>query len=290
MSKSAVNPYKKLPIVGPWISRIGHVIDIFATPCSPSPEIWVKAAFISSPRLAYLLVKPFLLATEWHIRTSTNHRKLKGIARLGAEFTPQFTGEGRPGWVVFKNLGDLILKIEWYFMIIDRTTEFAVNWTSLAYSYQGCLFPDSIWFEGKMTGGVMIPNDDWTAVGPFWFDNYRGEPGYGGFIGIPRGYSGVAKLSTSVTPDWFLSIPPCKNYEFRVLDILSGLTLNQISGSGSAGEAQSGADATFTETYNEPGHVWICQVRGDRGALYINEIDFGAHGFHTGTKGLTFDP
>jgi hypothetical protein len=141
--------------IGPWLSRIGRTYNMLATPCSTTPEVWVEAAWVNLPHLLFGFIKPFKLAMAYDIhsgrgkRFGIGHRAglkgKKGKAPYGAILEGLLEDAGGMGgaagrWAVFE-LGDLALKIDWYFFLADITTDFLVNWVSTAYQWSGCEDP-----------------------------------------------------------------------------------------------------------------------------------------------------
>lgn len=128
-----------IPVIGPWIARIGKAYDIVAQPCVTDPGIWINAAFYNIPKLAHMLFKPDPIDAAYD-RFSQRHR----IRRTGRATVNGFTGPDvpipkGPAWANIKLLGDFAQRVGWYMIVIDATTEFLVNWTTTAYQFAGCL-------------------------------------------------------------------------------------------------------------------------------------------------------
>ena len=167
------NSTREIPVVGPWISRIGRVQRIMSSQCSIDPEIWVYAYFHSVPRLAVSLLKPtaFDLATE---RFEAGHKK-KRKRKYHVTDTLQDNSfkVGKAAWAVFR-LGEWAERLGWYMLVFDAATQLAIDWTSMAYQWSGCKSADNPWGNCAMNDVVTRFIDGgytalWTPA-----DNNRG--------------------------------------------------------------------------------------------------------------------
>jgi len=285
-----VNPYGNLPIIGPWISKLGQIHNIYATPCTASPEIWVKAAFVSLPRLAYLLAKPFLIADQWHARTGRGHRRAKGIVRLLAQGVPKTPLSEIPGWQFFKVTGDFVLKIEWYLMIVDRTLEFLVNTSSMVYTYAGCQLPGGRWAQVSRSDGTIIPTGVAKLVGPMFGFEYPGVPIVAGTLGIPAGFSGVVNWSFSGHGIHPGGVKPCDNFTAALWDFSNGFAEQQFTSTKVNQGTKGGADSKFIDLGLQPARIYGIVVTGDDGWLAIDYASLSINSFRAGEKGLLHDP
>lgn len=142
-------PGWQLPVIGPWISRVGQVSDIVALPCTPSDEIWVEAFFAAAPVLLWSLFKPDFPDVRFSRGGLPHHmrggkRGKKYVRTMSTTFEiPMFGGQNfQKGWqAVLFDLAELGQRIGWYLLIADAATRFALNWTSLAYQWAGCRKP-----------------------------------------------------------------------------------------------------------------------------------------------------
>jgi hypothetical protein len=128
------------PTLNPWGKRIGKIEEIWAIPCKPTPELWVKAFWQVLPGAVWHAIKPspidFLI-----IRIGfSHHRSRKWKWDIwDFHFNPQVPKAGI-GWQVFK-LGALAARALWYIAVIDAAIFGIRNWMSLAYQWNGCLIP-----------------------------------------------------------------------------------------------------------------------------------------------------
>lgn len=135
------NGVRQLPVVGPWASRIGRVIDIWGMPCNPTTEIWVLAAWHTIPMCALALIKPSALEYI-NSRLGSPHRRKRPQFRLSS--LPLIEGHGAPvpgeyTWVRF-GINKALVVFQ-YIQFIDVTTRGLVQWSSMAYSWSGCQVP-----------------------------------------------------------------------------------------------------------------------------------------------------
>lgn len=137
MGKTSPDPWR-IPAIGPWVGRVGSVAAIMSLNCSPTPEMWVQSFFVSVPKLIWSLFKPdaFDQVTE---RLHFGHRRKRrfGTAISGILEPLKWTGRGWGAALFF--LGALAERIGWWFCIVDAATELAVNWSTTAMQYAGCI-------------------------------------------------------------------------------------------------------------------------------------------------------
>ena len=129
--------FRRIPIVGDDIYQVGQVLDILATPCAVDPVIAVTGFFSYLPRLAWSLTKPtpFDNAVD---RIGRRHKRRR-YRRFDIHTIDLPDAVGKPGLQrVMFTLGTAAERIGWYWLVMDATTDFAVNWTSMAYEWSGC--------------------------------------------------------------------------------------------------------------------------------------------------------
>jgi len=126
-----------LPFIGDDIAKIGRIIDLYKVPCTPTGEIWVYGFFQAIPTLFISILKPELIDINIRHRRGRPRKgkRLKFIA--AALFRDALISIPVPRWVVFR-IYEWTQRIGWYLLIADATEQFAINWMSLAYKYQGC--------------------------------------------------------------------------------------------------------------------------------------------------------
>lgn len=171
--------YKALPVpvIGPWIARLGYAADLLAFPCHPTPTIWIYAAGTAGLRAIASLIKPYPLAEAFAALGSKGRRhggkrpKLGGLSGrsygyLAAleELTLEQKGMKGAYWNWLKIPGELFFKAEWYLYVADVTTDGLINWITNAYAYQGCVDPDLQYAQGTATNEVMLGFDPYLDM------------------------------------------------------------------------------------------------------------------------------
>lgn len=132
---------RRIPIIGNDIYQVGQVYSIINQSCTPNPLIAVKAMFHYSPSLIWALLKPEPLDLAFERAGRTHKRKRYRKVRPLDKFQLDPTEFGKVGTAIF-NLANLAERVGWYLIILDATTDWMVNWTSLAYQWGGCAVPN----------------------------------------------------------------------------------------------------------------------------------------------------
>lgn len=126
-----------VPIIGGWTGKIGRLKGIAAIQCSPTPEVAVFAFWHQIPYLVYTLLAPDCESIIVDGYRGSGHRHRRGVhVKDGVAVEGQPPGKGW-GWKYWK-LYDLKEKVGWFFLIVDGTIEFEINWMTTAYAWSGC--------------------------------------------------------------------------------------------------------------------------------------------------------
>jgi hypothetical protein len=292
------NQVGELPLVGPWIARVGAVIDIYATPGTISPQVWVLAAWHTLPRMLYLFTKPFFVADQYHARLGRSHggkkSKKKGTAALLAQAIPKFELPPGLGWRVFNVLAAFALKAEWYFFIADRTTEGLFNWVSLAYEYAGIRHPGDDFCSRSNTQGRLIEFADEnvrTFAALYGVDDNGtiGSNGTGPYLtaGQVGQFNFTLDIDTDTDPEW---TPSAKGISVWVSSSNMSWKLNNTPLQPDAnGKIQHNDSITHMGSGFEDVTHYEVQFTGD-GFFWLNDFSWTFYGHNTGTRGLLFDP
>jgi hypothetical protein len=230
MARNKYSPYPinrttRIPVIGPWIGRVGFVNQIMATPCSPSPEVWVQAFFAGVPHMFWRAYKPTPLDAKYDtlkLRPGGSHGR-KGFFANGSTKDLNFK-PGTFGWAVF-SAAEIAQKVGWYLLIADIISEQAVNWTSLAYEWSGCNQPNAGWADCRCT---QLWNLSYAAdtVSPLLWDtnssNIFGTSPIG--IYVPDGYDASCGGGITMGPDFLGRQPQC-SFSIEVRDTMTGFTL-----------------------------------------------------------------
>lgn len=216
-----------VPIIGPWLARVGYAADMLAMPCHPTPTAWAYGAFAAGGKAVASLIKPYPIAEAFRALSSGRvHGKRprpggmsgRGWGFLAAleELQPLVKAQMGSSWNAWVIPADLAVKAMWYLYVMDVTTDGLINWISQAYAYQGCIDPQNLWYQGTAaTGGIETspPQDHYYFA---WHtDPASTLTGELGTILIPPGYNGglAACISWSQLPnlkDWQKNDPDYK--------------------------------------------------------------------------------
>ena len=167
---------RRVPVLGKVIYGAGQVYEIVTQPCTPNPNIVIKAFFANIPMILWSIVKPdpvdFL--TERFGRGHHRRRKRRWEIDKIDIGTPSGKG-GHLRWAAFAGT-QLQQRIGWYFLIVDATADFVINWTSMAYRFSGCQEPDSGYGSARRTvateyfhdnTALQVTYNTWSMNGPF---------------------------------------------------------------------------------------------------------------------------
>lgn len=194
--------YSKLPLIGPWLGRIGKSAQILSTPCMNSPLIIAQAAAMAAPRLLYSLFGPDCTDDLYdYLRGKGGLHGRKSIFGTLGSLPPTAAAEGLPVWMY--ELGDLGQKVGWYFALVDSTLEGILNWTSLVYQYSGCHIPGTPYAQSSMDSGNIGTN---IPEGSYVVNTWRKGPAHiftndSQNIVCPAGYSPGVGFSLKSEPN-----------------------------------------------------------------------------------------
>jgi hypothetical protein len=126
-----------IPFIGEHLAKIGHAVDIWNTPCTPTVEIWVYALWQAIPTAYISLVKP----DDWGFEIIHHGgRAGKGkhwVFKVLNPFPENYINVRVPAWRVFK-LNALINRVQYFSLVADIIEQGAINWMTLAYKSEGC--------------------------------------------------------------------------------------------------------------------------------------------------------
>ena len=289
MSSTSLDP-RRIPIIGNDIYQVGQVLSIAGQPCAPKPTIAVSAFFTYTPYLIWSLVKPEPIdfVTERFGRPHKRRRR----ARLNIDDLDALSGPGSPG---FKNLVYSSFKfaerVGWYFLVADATSDFLINWTSVAYQWSGCFTPDPIIAQTTGVDTFMA-----RTVGPSTHPMPTQE-----HFASPDAFAGQGTVGIfGAGPKYvtFQASPRSVPNAFGTGQITRVYAIPQIAGGepriieGAPDDPEdpnskwSGTSSLFLETTG--GQIWDLRVEATGGDLWSGEVEFTAHGGPP--TGITFDP
>jgi hypothetical protein len=278
------------PFIGPTMSKLGYAAQILATPCAPTPQIWVKAFWTASPIIIYTFIKPFFYAWQWEMRTGKSHRGAKGIINFGKELFPKTPVQQTAAWAVFEPAVDLILKVEWYLFVAEMTSKFLLNWISAAYEYQGCKFPGEFFAQASMKDIFIIQNAETKMLNPWQVTYSDGRHGEALSIEVPPGISGSLSFYVNFTGKKFLTIPALATLNLFLYDFTDDAQMSEHTVKALPDGTGGVANNIYIDRTGKQGHTFGVMFQGELGAGTVTSASLMFYGHDTGNKGLTFDP
>lgn len=214
-------PFENVPLIGHTIKNIGRTIDITSIPCSPSPQLWVTAAFSALPAAIWSYFKPDVTQVSFSRRKGPHRTGLgfapwNGIQIVEGEIVDRF---GALGLAVFRVGAAIETGLNWL-LIADIASEFTYNWVSTAYQWAGCL-PDHNAFASFGPGTVdqiAVPGSQF-----FLLELTAGDAIFDGVnkIVIPPNGDFVASFSISFAA-WDVAPELFSGGSVEIIDIDSG--------------------------------------------------------------------
>lgn len=150
--KQFYNRFYGAPLIGKWMGRVGKVDAILSNSCAVTPEIWVHAAVYNAPLMIWSFLKP---SPTDYLAERLGRKKRGG--KFSAFATTSPIGKppaGGAGWLAYRSF-QFTRMVGWYFTLADATTGFAVNWTSTAYRWNGCVVPGGQWAQLHALDGAV---------------------------------------------------------------------------------------------------------------------------------------
>lgn len=289
---------RKGPELGAWLSRTGHVVDMVAVGGLQNPQLWVEGFFYAVPRLIMLKTKPFIQAEEaYRFFSSRCGSKKKGIVSqfsraLGLQKYDAIPTPGLNGTVraIFETTIDFGLKAEWYFFIVDRVTEFAYNWTSLVYQWQGVKLQNEPHIIGYLPPNYHFEGEGNPLRGWGWTSSYI-LGGYFSSIYVPPGISATVSYSANSLPSPF-SGNRVANCSFQLYEGISGYKGPLNVAKPVSDNLSTASDIYFYTgaTLEQPQQWYVLFTNNSPDIIPYVSGSFQAYGALTGKKGLFFDP
>lgn len=187
----AMNPIiRKVPIIGDEIYKVGQVYDLINMPCAPDAWMWVYAFWHEVPFVFASLFKPDSEDFVQERFGRPHHRKRRHKMRPDRYRPPDINPGKGLGWAAWK-MSQWADRLGWYLLIVDTSLTFAINWTSLAYQYNGCAVPGKAYAIGERNGILdFFGGGFWQGLScPFWQYNIFGDAGESAVL-IPPGKTG----------------------------------------------------------------------------------------------------
>jgi hypothetical protein len=205
------------PVIGPWTYKVGKIVRLYTTPCSPDTEAWVFGFWHAIPQMLAAVYALDCIDLVYERRGGVHRRGRRKRMRI----IDQILGEEpRPkgwGWAVFK-LGDWAQRLGFYMTIVDATLDGAIIWQSAAMTYQGCAVPGSGWCHQRLgeryygSGVEDHPVQSWALTTNHIFSFSPTS------ILIPAGASALVRFNYPGTPPR-ISVKQDPAPFFRLVDV-----------------------------------------------------------------------
>jgi hypothetical protein len=205
-----------VPLIGKSLTKFGKVGQLLATPCAPSPELWVYAAWKGVAKAIWSVGKPSALSPHGSPTSMSvfgKHGRTTPKTSPGPRYTwngelipgPEFQWPQGEGWAMWKVPVQLVRTAGWYLLVFDALATGVLAWTSQTYQYAGCPIPGYPMLAGTETDHLLFPGNTEGPASLHPVIN-TGVP-YGGgrvFIGPNENYTafyGVTSAPWGVAPD-----------------------------------------------------------------------------------------
>lgn len=177
------------PQLNPWGKKIGKINEIWAMPCTPTPQLWVKAAWNVIPAAIFHAIKPS--TTDYLIiRFGFGHHKARRKFFDFWDFSfLEHVPKSGVSWQVFK-LGGLLARALWYIAVFDALVWGLYSWMSLAYQYQGCITPGAAYAVCNYNPGFPFAPGGTAGFIVNWLVESQG----GGFLATDTAVTGSGHI------------------------------------------------------------------------------------------------
>lgn len=282
-------PIGKIPVVGPWYSRLGRIHNYMIAPCAINPYAVFMATVVAAPRLVYGLFGPDCTddAWDWLKGKGKGHKRgaiFKTLGKRGPAFP---VNPGLSHFII--PLGDLAQRVGWYITLVDQTSEFLVNWTSLMYQYQGCKGTDTPYAQAHLEAGFgLIPFGGEHIVGSWTKDGaHIFNVGFSELV-VPSGFKPGVGFSLSSGPSPLG--PPDGTWSARLWrqggpDVEEWQT-PELKPDGT----QSVTWYNFSAYGDDSGGVYRVKVRTQGGPVWLTGGSFNAYGSHPRDQKIGINP
>lgn len=265
-----------IPIIGRDIAKIGKIVDLFGSPCAPRAEVWAYAFFQAVPTFIVSLIKPEIIDINIRHRGRKNRkgRKLKIIPHLIRR--DAILEIPVPRYAVFQ-LAEMAQRVGWYFLVMDATMDFAINWMSMAYQWTGCDDPDPppyIDCHYPASNPFISDTAGWRSLNSWNIDTIRKA------LYTPAG--GIFTLLEPCIPRFQLiaeahpysASPNARAYAWRIIDADSLAVLYEQETTPSSDNGSTVDAATIPIGEFADNARFVVQVYKNEGFLSTNGISF----------------
>lgn len=279
------------PLIGKSLAKFGKVGQMLATPCTPSPEIWVEASWVGIAHAIWSIAKPSALSPHGspvsesvfggHGRT----RPTKGNGmryRWNGELIPgpEFGWPVGEGWAKWKIPFQAARLAGWYLLIFDAAADGLLNWTSTAYKWAGCPIPGYPYGWGLEAAHLIIPNEH-DVTGAFKSQSIHNVAFGGGRAVVPANATYTAMCSITSKP-WSVLPNEFGPATGMIINETTGVTYggsapapgaNGTTGSVAVARAQNAGTGPENITFAVEGSGGFCDIEGSTSYIQISPFD-----------------
>ncbi len=271
------NPFKKVPVLGKWYGRVGRVYAIYNMPCQPTPQIWVYAAWVSTPRLLWSLFKPDFTDLKYdQVKAGFKRHGRKGKFKIHTMQGPKYPVPKGLGWAIFEG-AEFAQRVGWYLCVIDATLEFAVNWSTLAYQYSGCAAPGIGYANLNIVDPELVgPNPGLGTISAWHFltaDKLSTGPTG---IGVPAGYNYVINASV-VTEDAHIPGYPYASTSFEIYDQANDNVISTLDETPHPDGSRGYSGVAYVPFGPQPTHTFTVRYRNGAGIAKVSAGSFSCY-------------
>jgi len=221
----------ELPIYKSWRYKVGRAVDLWAVPCTPTPEIWVSAFFHDIPHLLWSLTKPDsmdLTFDRFGLKHKRKPKKRFNIIddMIGSSSVPG----GKVGVALFRG-AQIAQRVGWYLLVADATADFAINWVSTAYRWTGCDQAAAGYGSSIGKTGYRLIHDFEGDPAPIWDPVGDQFPvtASAGYMQVAPGHDSNCGVSISVRSEAGTGYDPGIISSVELVDYDSGAIIGQAT-------------------------------------------------------------
>lgn len=290
MARSSFNP-RDVPLIGGDIAKIGHIIDMWSSPCSTTPTIWVKAAWHAIPYVLWSIYKPELRAISITKGGRSHSRKPKWKFDLQGVTGTTVLGDGLPKWARFA--GAFEQRIMFYWLVADAAIDGALNWTSMVMQWSGCPVEGGNHVEMTHDDWFFVPAGVWQSVTYTKIESQgHGLAAAGNSIVKSGDYvPHFASGAVAGKPPGALSVYQCSGFDMRIRNKRTNVILGQSSSSPNQNGDPELHDINTPWLSDDFDGEYVCEfmIHGNSVAGGIRNIYFNGYGI-AAKFGILADP
>jgi hypothetical protein len=279
------------PLIGKSLAKFGKVGQLLATPCSPSPELWVYASWVGLAHAIWSIGKPSALSphgspvSESVFGSHGRKTPAKGNGmryRWNGELIPgpAFQWPQGEGWAKWEMPFAKLRQAGFYLLIFDAAAEGLLNWTSTAYKWAGCPVPGYPFGWGLEGAHLILPNEH-DVTGAFKQQQIHNVAFGGGRAVVPANSTWTAMCSITSAP-WMVLPDQFGPATGSVINTTTGTVYggsppapgaNGSMGSVAIARAQNSGSSDEVIEFHVEGSGGFCVIDGSTSYVQISPFD-----------------